>query len=173
MLSLQIFVQILALKSRLGDLAVILVYRRRVKLSKAAIIFPRRRADEHAFGVGAFRRCFLHSVSVEWHKISLPGFVRFDEGSVCGRRASGAEGGEKCLANRSRSATSRRRATDGSPPLMAAHCGCPLVTSARFAEWNGRRREGTGTTGSPWNAANRALVTASRQVMSGMTRIRW
>ena len=35
------------------------------------------------------------------------------------------------------------------------------------------RREGTGTTGSPWNAANRALVTASRQVMSGMTRIRW
>lgn len=36
----------------------------------------------------------------------------------------------------------RRRATDGSPPLMVAHCGYPLVTSARFEKWNGRRREG-------------------------------
>jgi len=57
---------------------------------------------------------------------------------------SGAEGGEERLANRSRSATTRRRPADGSPPLIAAQCGCPLVTSARFAEWNGRRREGQG-----------------------------
>jgi len=31
---------------------------------------------------------------------------------------SGAEGGEKCLANRSRSETARRRAADGSPPRL-------------------------------------------------------
>jgi hypothetical protein len=39
MLSFQIFAQTLALKPGLGDLAVILVYGRRVKLSKAALIF--------------------------------------------------------------------------------------------------------------------------------------
>jgi len=62
---------------------------------------------------------------------------------------SGAEGEDERLAHRSRSATSRRRAADGSPPLMAAHCGCPLVTSARFVEWNGRRREGDRDDGQP------------------------
>jgi hypothetical protein len=34
---------------------------------------------------------------------------------------SGAEGGEERFANRSRSETSRRRAADGSPPLLAAN----------------------------------------------------
>jgi hypothetical protein len=32
---------------------------------------------------------------------------------------------------------------------MAAHCVCPLVTSARFAEWSGRRREGDRDDGQP------------------------
>ncbi|MGH7250122.1 MAG: hypothetical protein ACREGC_04040 [Minisyncoccia bacterium] len=35
----------------------------------------------------------------------------------------------------------------------------PLVTSARFVKWSGRRREGEGGDGSPWSEANRALVT--------------
>jgi len=62
--------------------------------------------------------------------------------SAVGERESGAESGEERLANRSRSATSlpsRRR-------KPAAFCGiigeCPLVTSARFAERNGRGRGG-------------------------------
>jgi hypothetical protein len=56
---------------------------------------------------------------------------------------SGAEGGEERIAKRSRSATplpSRRR----KPAALAAHRGCPFVTSARFAKWNGCGREGDG-----------------------------
>ena len=60
--------------------------------------------------------------------------------SVIGERESGAEGGEKRVAERNRSATpppSRRR----KPAAFVAVCECPLVTSARFAEWKGRGRE--------------------------------
>lgn len=54
---------------------------------------------------------------------------------------SGADGGEKRLANRSRSAT-----PVAEPQTEARRfCGsaiCKLVTSVRFAKWNGRGREG-------------------------------
>jgi hypothetical protein len=81
------------------------------------------------------------------HLARVCGFSGFGLRSASGE--SGAEGGEERLAHRSRSATPRRRAADGSPPLMAAHCGCPLMTSARFAEWRGRRREGDRDDGQP------------------------
>ena len=55
----------------------------------------------------------------------------------------------------------RRQTSDGSTPLMRRARKVPLVTSARFAKWNGRRREGDGATGSPCSEANRALVTAA------------
>ena len=61
---------------------------------------------------------------------------------------SGAEGGEKRLANRSRSATpaaepqTEARRSCGPAPLQ-------LVTSARFAKRNGRRREGDRADGQP------------------------
>ena len=58
------------------------------------------------------------------------------------RGESGAEGGEQRLAKRSRSETSRRRAADGSLPRSRPYRECQLVTSARFAERNGRGREG-------------------------------
>ena len=61
---------------------------------------------------------------------------------------SGAEGEEERIANRSRSATplpSRRR----KPAAFAAHARLPLVTSARFAERNGRGREGEGADRQP------------------------
>lgn len=54
---------------------------------------------------------------------------------------------------------SRRR----KPAAPAAISPCKLVTSARFAKWSGRRREGDGAMGRPWSAANRALVTAALQ----------
>ena len=38
------------------------------------------------------------------------------------------------------------------------------MTSARFAEWNGRGREGDGATESPWSEENRALVTAQSAI---------
>jgi len=53
----------------------------------------------------------------------------------------------------------RRRTAGGSTPIIRLK-QMPLVTSARFAEWNRRRREGDGATGSLWSAANSALVTA-------------
>ena len=119
MLSLQIFAQTLPLKSRLGDLDAIFVSRRRVKLSKAGLIFPRRRADEHAFGVCEFRHSLLHSISVEWHEISLPGFIRFDEASVCGRRAGQVERRRRRASSGTKpERNARRRAADGSPPLL-------------------------------------------------------
>ena len=37
------------------------------------------------------------------------------------------------------------------------------MTSARFAKWNGRRREGDGATASPCSEANRALFTAGNK----------
>ena len=78
---------------------------------------------------------------------------------------SGAESGEKRLAKRSRSATSRRRAADGSLPHSRHSGECPLVTSARICvverAWSRGR---TGPTGSPWSEANRALVTAMGKV---------
>ena len=47
------------------------------------------------------------------------------------------------------------------------YCGTPqilIVTNAHFAQRNGRGREGTGATGSPWREAKRALVTALQRV---------
>ena len=74
-------------------------------------------------------------------------FTSFDEASVCGRRAGKVErrrrdGGNGVGAQR------RRRAADGSPPLLRP-MHMPLVTSARFAERNGRRREGDRDDGQP------------------------
>ena len=66
---------------------------------------------------------------------------------------SGAEGEEERIANRSRSATplpSRRR----KPAALAAHARLPLVTSARFAERNGRGREGEGADRQPVERSN-------------------
>jgi hypothetical protein len=62
--------------------------------------------------------------------------------SVCGSAggASCAEGGEERIAKRSRSATARRRAADGSPPHLRP-IPMPLVTSARICEENGHGRE--------------------------------
>jgi hypothetical protein len=61
--------------------------------------------------------------------------------SAVGERGRGAEGGEERLANRSRSVTAVAE-----PQTEARRfCGIvtfPLVTSARFAKWNRRGREG-------------------------------
>jgi len=51
-----------------------------------------------------------------WLNVCLKIFSGFGLRSVSG--ASCAEGGEKRIAKRSRSATSRRRATDGSTPQL-------------------------------------------------------
>lgn len=48
------------------------------------------------------------------------------------------------------------------PAAFAELWRCLLVTSARFAKWNGRRRKGDGATDSPWSEANRVLVTAAK-----------
>lgn len=66
---------------------------------------------------------------------------------------SGVEGEEERIANRSRSATplpSRRR----KPAAFAAHARLPLVTSARFAERNGRGRVGEGVDRQPVERSN-------------------
>src|SRR5579872_4791718 len=83
------------------------------------------------------------------------------EASVCGRRAGKVErrAGEKRLADRSRSATPAAE-PQTEARRCCGHSPCKLVTSARFAKWNGRRREGYGATESPYSEANRALVTA-------------
>lgn len=84
--------------------------------------------------------------------------ISFGLRSVSGE--SGAKDGEKRLAKRSRSATARRRAADGSVP-QSWHSGeCPLVTSARICEVERASSKGNRATGSPCSAANRALVTA-------------
>jgi hypothetical protein len=61
---------------------------------------------------------------------------------------SGAAGGEQRLVERSRSATPPPT-TDGSPPLVAAICQCPLVTSAFFAKRNRRGHRENGATVKP------------------------
>ncbi len=86
--------------------------------------------------------------------------------SVVGVRRSGAEGGEARIANRSRSATAPLPSRRRKAAALAAHARLPLVTSARFAQRNGRCREGTGTTRSPWSGANHALVTANQRSSS-------
>jgi len=60
--------------------------------------------------------------------------------SVCGRRAEEVQRRRRDGWNED-GAQRRRRAADGSPPLLRP-TPLPLVTSARFTEWNGRRREG-------------------------------
>ena len=69
--------------------------------------------------------------------------------SVVGERGKWSGGRREAFSASQPERNARRRAADGSPPLMAAHCGCPLVTSARFAEWSGRRREGDRDDGQP------------------------
>ena len=66
--------------------------------------------------------------------------TRLRSASVCGRRAEKVErrrsdGGNGAGVQR------RRRAADGSPPLMRLS-ELPLVTRARFVQWNGRGWEG-------------------------------
>jgi hypothetical protein len=68
------------------------------------------------------------------------------------RFRSGANCGTKEVAERGRQTPNGSRRFCGYLQML-------LVTSARFVEWNGRRREGYDATGSPWSAANRALVT--------------
>jgi hypothetical protein len=77
-------------------------------------------------------------------------YVRLLRGlrSAVGERGKWSGGGEERLANRSRSAT------PAAEPQTEARrsCGpapCKLVTSARFAKWNGRRREGDRDDGQP------------------------
>jgi len=69
----------------------------------------------------------------------------------------GETAGTKAERNAAAEPQTEARRCCGQHPLL-------LVTSARIAEWNGRRREGDGATGSLWSAAIRALVTAGRQV---------
>jgi hypothetical protein len=79
---------------------------------------------------------------------------------------SGAEGEEERIANRSRSATplpSRRR----KPPLLRQALPMRLVTIARFAERNGRGREGEGADRSPWSVGIRAMVTVVNAFEAG------
>lgn len=70
------------------------------------------------------------------------GLSGFGLGSASG--ASGAESGEERLANRNRSATPAAEPQTEAAALAVNVCGYPLVTNARFAEWNGRRRKGMG-----------------------------
>ena len=69
-----------------------------------------------------------------------------------------AEGGEERLAERSRSETPPP-STDGSTPLMRSS-RTQIVTSTRFAQRNGRGREGERADRKPVERANRVLVTA-------------
>jgi len=66
--------------------------------------------------------------------------MRFDKASVCGRRA-GKRSGERRDGGNGAGAQRRRRAADGSQPLMRLF-ELPLVTRAGFAKRNGHGRAG-------------------------------
>src|SRR5438876_4453048 len=73
-----------------------------------------------------------------------------------GKWSGGRRGAHSNSQPERNAAASRRR----KPAAFAAHARLQLVTSARFAERNGRGREGEGATGSPWSVAIGAVVTA-------------
>src|ERR1035437_155034 len=77
--NLGVFTETCPLEAGLGDLAPILVTRGRVELPKPALIFPRRRADEHPLG-GEFRRLFFRPLTVKGH---VKGCRRFGTKSTC------------------------------------------------------------------------------------------
>jgi len=79
--------------------------------------------------------------------------------SVCGRRAGIWSGdGEERIANCTRSATPPRHRRR-KPAAPAGTLRMPLVTSARFAQWNGQGRV-AGRSEARGGEQNRALVTA-------------
>ena len=126
-----------------------------VKLPKPAFIFPRGCADKNAL-TGEFRRRLFHPLSVKCHGRRIPVHRALDEASVCGR---GRESGEERLEERSRSETPPP-STDRSTPLMRSN-KIQIVTSTRFAQRNGRGREGETADRKPVERANRVLVTSS------------
>ena len=89
-------------------------------------------------------------------------FNPFGFGLRSASRESGAEGGEERLANHSRSATPAAE-PQKEARRFAADSGCQLVTSARICEVERASSKGNRATGSPWNEANRALVTAAER----------
>ena len=85
--------------------------------------------------------------------------------SVCGRRAGQVERRRRGTSSGTKpERNARRRAADGSPPPLRP-APCKLVTSARFAKRNGRRREAYER-----RAARAAKQTArwSRRIRSGL-----
>jgi len=88
--------------------------------------------------------------------------MALDEASVCGRgRESGAESGEERLAERSRSETPPPSADGRTPPMRSGRI--QIVTSTRFAQRNGRGREGNRADRKPVERANRVLVTTANR----------
>jgi len=82
--------------------------------------------------------------------------------SAVGERGKWSEGGET-------SGTKLERNAAADQTEARRFCGIetiPFVTSARFAEWNGRGSRGTRPTGSLWTVANRALVTVKLHASS-------
>jgi len=61
--------------------------------------------------------------------------------SVVGERGKWSGGRREASSGTKPERSARRRAADGSPPLLAVHCGCPLVTSARSGQARRAKRD--------------------------------
>ena len=84
--------------------------------------------------------------------------------SVCGGERGKWSGGRRGAFSESQPERNARRQPQTEARRFAADSGCQLVTSARICEVERASSKGNRATGSPWNEANRALVTADHIV---------
>jgi len=90
-------------------------------------------------------------------------FLNLDEArSAVGRAGKWSGERREAFSGTKAGAQRRRRAADGSPPLLRP-TPLPLVTSARFAEWNGVVERIRGD-GQPLERSKPRVVTVGRQV---------